>query len=361
MNVPTNLHLTDSALNSDQGRSQIARWTPIAASILYPWVLEAFHRAITSGSETGTASALLRAAFWLTIAFLLPLSCLAFAMGRGPFAMFAPIDAVSRRAAFVGVAAPSLFVLTGVVSGLLHSPVSEQVIWVAVWAAVGVTVTLAKPATGSTRDAESSGRLRVAHGISAALIVLFISFHLFNHLLGLLGPNLHGQIARIGRSFYRSPVVEPALVGLLLFQVAGGLRLAWRWSGSKFFELQPRTISSLARTIQIASGVYLAAFLLTHMDSAFIAARTVHQIETDWAWASGAPTGLIMDAWNIRLLPHYALGVFFIVAHLFCGLRGVLLAHHIHTPTADRIWLAGLTIGVVLSTAITCALCGLRL
>jgi hypothetical protein len=59
-------------------------------------------------------------------------------------------------------------------------------------------------------------------------------------------------------------------------------------------------------------------------------------------------------------VPHYTLGVFFVVVHVFCGLRGVLLKHRVRAATAEWIWLGGLAIAVALSTAITFALCGLR-
>jgi hypothetical protein len=36
---------------------------------------------------------------------------------------------------------------------------------------------------------------------------------------------------------------------------------------------------------------------------------------------TGAPAGLVKDAWNIRLVPHYWLGVFFVLAHLATGAR----------------------------------------
>jgi hypothetical protein len=156
---------------------------------------------------------------------------------------------------------------------------------------------------------------------------------------------------KVGRTVYRAAPVEPVLVMLLLFQVASGLRLAWRWSGLG---------NDVYRIFQIGSGAYLSAFILAHMNSAFISARAVHKIETDWSWASGAPAGLIHDAWNIRLLPHYALGVFFVIGHLSSGLRVVMLAHGVRRAVADRVWAAGLTAGAVISAAIVCALCGLR-
>jgi hypothetical protein len=115
------------------------------------------------------------------------------------------------------------------------------------------------------------------------------------------------------------------------------------------------------RIFQIGSGAYLAAFILTHLNSALISARAVHHIETNWAWASGAPTGLIHDAWSIRLVPHYALGVFFVLAHLCSGLRGVLMAHGVGATSANRIWAAGLVVSGLVSVAIMSGLCGARI
>lgn len=202
------------------------------------------------------------------------------------------------------------------------------------------------------RKTHSIGALRVAHGVSAALITCYVVFHLTNHLFGLLGPETHAAIMKAGRVVYRAPLIEPVLVLALLFQASKGVRLAWRWS---------RLRRDADRVFQIGSGVYLVAFLLARLNSGLIAARLVYKIETYSAWASGAPEGLIHGAWNIRLLPHYALGVFFILAHLASGLRVVMIAHNVNAAIADRIWLAGLTAAALVSTAIICALCGVRI
>ena len=69
---------------------------------------------------------------------------------------------------------------------------------------------------------------------------------------------------------------------------------------------------------------------------------------------------LIHDAWSIRLVPHYALGVFFVLAHLASGLRGVLIAHGVSVTLGNRIWTAGLVAGGLISVAIMRGLCGAR-
>ena len=69
----------------------------------------------------------------------------------------------------------------------------------------------------------------------------------------------------------------------------------------------------------------------------------------------------IHDPWSIRLVPHYALGVFFVLAHLSSGLRAVLIAHGVGATSANRIWTAGLVASALVSVAIISGLCGVRI
>ena len=68
-----------------------------------------------------------------------------------------------------------------------------------------------------------------------------------------------------------------------------------------------------------------------------------------------------LDPWNIRLLPYYLGAVFFVVAHAFCGLRIVMLAHHAPRAGADRVLAGGIVFAALLATTIILAMCGLRL
>src|SRR5262249_8252813 len=114
------------------------------------------------------------------------------------------------------------------------------------------------------------------------------------------------------------------------------------------------------RTFQLASGVFLALYIVGHMDSVFIFARTYLGIDSDWGFATGAPTGLIKDAWNIRLVPHYGLGVFFVLAHLFSGVRIVMLSHGGRKTTADRVMIGGSTAAALTACVIMLGMCGMR-
>jgi len=111
-------------------------------------------------------------------------------------------------------------------------------------------------------------------------------------------------------------VLQPVLVALFFFQIAIGVYFVWRYTAGP---------SDRFRTFQIASGVYLAFYVLGHMDSVFIFARTYLGIDTGWGFATGAPTGLVKDPWNIRLVPHYWLGA---------G-RAVIIAHGVSKAFTD--------------------------
>jgi len=71
-------------------------------------------------------------------------------------------------------------------------------------------------------------------------------FHLSNHLLGWWDPTsrVRDESWATGLSI---TLVEPVLVGLMLFQVISGARLAWRWSGAPV---------DAYRVFQIGSGIY---------------------------------------------------------------------------------------------------------
>jgi hypothetical protein len=142
------------------------------------------------------------------------------------------------------------------------------------------------------------------------------------------------------------------LISLLLFQIITGVTLAARWS---------RGAGDRFRVLQIGSGLYLASFIVTHLNSALVGARAVRHIETDWAWASGGAEGLIFDVWNIRLVPHYGWGVFFVVTHLMLGLRQVLIAHRFDARTVNRLWAGGIAASAAVATAIMSGLLGFRI
>lgn len=305
---------------------------PVATALTYPYLLKGFHLSLGPPGGPTSIAGITLAAICLLGAITAPVFGLAYAGWLNRITFPSSFELRARRLAYLTMAAPPLFVLVGVSRGLLGGPLSDETVWIAGWLAAGAFAWLGSRSV-IRPTASSTTAWRVAHGVSGALIACFVLFHLTNHLLGWMGPDVHKAVMETGRGIYRSPLVEPVLVALLMFQVMSGTRLAWRWSALP---------ADAYRVFQIGSGAYLAAFVVAHLNSALISARGVRNIETDWAWASGAPVGLIYDAWNIRLLPHYAFGVFFVLAHLSSGLRQVLISHGVDAAVANRAWVAGL-------------------
>src|SRR5262249_30753002 len=148
------------------------------------------------------------------------------------------------------------------------------------------------------------------------------------------------------RKWYRSELIQPVLITLILFQVVSGLTLFWRATATR---------SDLYRTLQTSTGAFLTAFIVSHVNSVFVLGRAVTKVDTTFLWASGAPVGLLPDAWNVRLIPHYSLGVWFVITHMGLGLRSVLLAHRVSPIRANRIAWATAILGAALAVTITFA------
>lgn len=316
---------------------------PAAAPICYPFLLNAFHAIVGTQAVSPPPLAIVSAAFIMVAAFVVPF--LGIALACRPAS-----NPGSRRLAYVSVASPTLYVFLGVVQALIKSPISDEVVWCAIWLAIGIWSQSARDTVAEALPAV--GGWRVVHGVTAAILVLYVVFHLTNHLFGLIGPDAHAAVMKIGRMVYRSAVGEPLLVAAMLFQIGTGLLLAWRWSAAA---------QDFQRTYQVASGAYLSLFILGHMNSVFVYARSFLGIPTDWNFAIGAPTGLIHDAWNIRLLPHYALGAFFVLTHLASGLRAVLIAHGVDQRNADRLWTVCVAMSAAIAAAIIAGMSGVRI
>jgi len=236
---------------------------------------------------------------------------------------------------------------------MLHDPVPDTWLWVACWA-IALALLLRSdnsvPAVLAPRPIPAP--LRVAHGVSAlALVMIFLTLHIANHLTFPAGEGTYNAVMKVFRHVYRNDILQPLVVALFLFQVGTGLFFVWRHTAAP---------TDRFRTFQIASGVYLAFYVLGHMDSVFIFARTYLGIDTGWGFATGAPTGLVKDPWNIRLVPHYWLGAFFVLAHLAAGARAVMIAHGVSKALADRLMVGGAVLAGLVATVIMLGMCGMR-
>jgi len=319
------------------------RWVmvlPAVAALIYPVLLAgAYRSAHLLSAATGSAAVLVGVALAasLVITFAVPMLALAVASGLGGAQRPTNGDARARAFAHLAFACPALFTFLGVVVYLAGFPNGDQVIWPMIWTAVIAAVFIgASSATPAHATARAPSWLRPIHGVGAIMIIIgFVSLHLFNHLTGFLSADTHIAVMKVLRKWYRSGVVEPLVVALMLFMViSGALLLRARLSRTAgFFE-----------TLQTMTGAYLGIYILGHMNSVFIYARLSAGIETDFWFASGGKAGLLGDPWSVRLLPHYALGVWSVITHAGCGLRTVMLSHGVAEHTANRLagWISAL-------------------
>jgi hypothetical protein len=327
------------------------------AALIYPAALWAFHLSVNAFETDGRShAAVAAAAASLALSFVLPGLILLAALRLAGIDEPSARQLRARKIAFISVAAPTLFVFLGVLLYMAGNPVPDGVMWAAIWAAAMVFVrrgALSKAEPQRAAPVQMRSAVRVTHGISAsAITLLFLALHISNHLLGLFGAEAHAVFMKMARHIYRAKAIEPLLVALVLFQAVSGFWLSWKYMGVR---------TDRFRAFRLASGIYLAFYAVGHMDSVFILARTYLGINTDWAFAPGAPSGLIRDAWNIRLVPHYWLGVFFVLSHKSSGLRSVLLAHGWRKSVADQIMIAGSLTGSLVATLIMLGMCGMRI
>lgn len=304
---------------------------PLAACLTYPFWLNGFHAQINSGGAFGH----LLAGLCLAGAFAVPAVGFLYAWRRA--------DAVPmRRLAYATVVAPTLYVFLGVVTYMVKAKIPDETLWIALWLGIG-GIALFSPKPPERPDAPPVAAWRVVHGITAVVIAAYVLFHVSNHLFFWAGEARYNAVQSLGEGIYRQSWLEPLLVVLLLMQCVTGMRLFWRWSARR---------GDFIRTLQLATGIYLLVYITGHMDSVFVFSRSYLSSPSDWAFATGAPAGMLHDAWNIRLLPHYFLGVFLVLTHLACGARGIALAHGLSRKVANIGWTAATLASLAIATTI---------
>lgn len=330
-----------------------AHWfaAPLAASV-YPWLLALYHAAAKEVERGDGLGAWIGASLALAAALAMPAIAFGAALRLGRILEPSPAELAARRTALLAVAVPPLFTFVGVGALLLGHPGWDIGFMLALWAALALRIATAGRTPQRQAAQGAMGNWRKAHGVAAVLAILFLAFHFSNHLVGLAGPDAHMAVMKVLRVVYRSPVIEPLLIGVFAFMIVTGARLAWRWSARPM---------DAARTFQVAGGVFLVWAVISHVNAVLYLARVHFGIDTDWGFAVGAPVGMLLDPWSIRLLPYYLGAVFFVVAHAFCGLRIVMLAHHAPRASADRVLAGGTVFAALLATTIILAMCGLRL
>ncbi|WP_448536881.1 hypothetical protein [Sphingobium yanoikuyae] len=324
-----------------------------AAALFYPLFVDGFHLAVGLPGTEQTFTRIVLAAFMMLLMFAVPTYGFLRVMNGPRFPIVTQaFETRARRLAYITVASPTLYCFIGVWNILLSSPLPDEVLWAVIWCAAILYTAFAPIQAGAPQWKAPSSGLRIIHGVTALILIFFLAFHLTNHLFAWEGESAHSAVMEAGRRVYRSPVVEPVLIAAMLFQVCTGLLLVWRWSARRL---------DFHKTFQVASGMYLAIYILGHMNAVFGLARWTMGIPTSWDFATGAPNGLIHDPWSARLIPHYALAILLVIGHVVSGLRVVMIAHGTAEHSANKVWMAGIMFASALAIAIMLAMCGMRL
>ena len=320
-------------------RPTARRWVlamPPVVALLYPALLAGAYRSAHSWSVgSGGPIAAATLAISLLLTFSIPVIAFTVAVRLGAIQDPTRGDVQARWFAHMAFSAPPFFTFVGVEADLVGYPSGDYVIWPIVWIALVVAAWIGASRTDAARASMlAPSWLRPIHGTVAALVILgFVALHVGNHLTGFWSPETHIAVMKVLRKWYRSEVVEPILVALMLFMVL---------SGALLLRARLTRPAGPFETLQTVTGAYLAMYIVAHMNSAFIYARMHGGIDTNFWWAAGSHAYLLGDPWSVRLLPHYAIAVWGVITHAGCGLRTVLLAHGVAQGTADRatVWIS---------------------
>jgi hypothetical protein len=292
----------------------------------------------------------------LLFTFGVPVVSFNFAYHLGQINKPSPFQLYARRFAHLTFASPPLFTCVGVFLYILGIPNTDWIVWAIAWILV-VFVTFINANKNTPQVASSRPQIwrgfRIIHGISAlGILLIFLLPHIANHLTAIWSINLHISVMKILRTLYRSNFVEPILIVFFICQIISGVFL-WR---------QRTTYKSdFFGTLQTTSGTYLSVFIVSHMTAVFVLGRIVQNVDTNFYFASGGEAGLLVDPWNVRLIPHYSLGVLMLFAHLACGFRFRLLTQKNRLASVNKIAVSIIMIGAVIAVTIILSMCGMHL
>jgi hypothetical protein len=268
-------------------------------------------------------------------------------------------DSWVRAALFLAFIASELFTLAYRLDRAVRLEGGVASWWITSWVALAVLVYVKTGRARLTESAPVSDArtwLRMTHGSAALLLLVgFLIAHLANHDLALWSVGLHLNAMNVLRSWYRSALVEPVLVALVLIMICTGVPMALHYCRGRL---------DAFRVTQVASGFFLAAFMVSHVIATLVGRR--HGLDTNWFFAAGPKSlldgGTQVDGSTLaRLIPHYLWAPFLAMVHVGCGLRGVLLHHGIPESAANRVFKGMCWIGLFASATAGAALLGVHI
>lgn len=186
-------------------------------------------------------------------------------------------------------------------------------------------------------------KMKRLHYFSGLFMSLFVGTHLFNHLLGLWGPELHIQVMELLRMGYRFPPVEILLLSAVLVQI---------FSGFKLVQERGFRQGTLFGKLHVYSGLFLALFLFMHT-TATVGGRFAFGIDTNFYYAA-----MVVNLFPFAYLyiPYYLLGVLAFFVHVACIHRIKMQTVRGVPAAAWHVWGImglGLVIGIMILLGLT--------
>lgn len=178
------------------------------------------------------------------------------------------------------------------------------------------------------------------HRTTAALIALFATIHIANHLVAFAGVPMHLAFMKAARLVYRQPLVESMLLTAVMVQVASGFSLVIAgWKERR----------GLVPWLQAACGLYLIFFLAVHV-SAVLYGRIALHLDTNFYYAAA---GFHVPPFAWFFAPYYFLAVIALFTHVGCALYW-----HVAKSHRDLALVIPLAVGGAVSLLIVLSLAG---
>lgn len=347
-----------TAVQDSPASSVSAGWGLLAPALalVYPWCVAVMGTSVALVRHPDAAShvvAWMRLGASVLLVCAPPLAALYVSYLLGAVEQPTRRQMRARWIAHLAFTAPSLLVAFGNYARILGTRTLVTPAWVLLWLAALVAVVTASADEAPRVDTSLARRWRVqrVHEVcAAALVVVFLAPHLSNHVAGFWSGAAHIDVMRALRNVYRSTLLEPLLVALLIVQGASGLVLA---------RVRVRDRSTdLFHTLQTTSGVYILVFLFSHLAAAFSARAA--GTDTNWVWLVGR-AGTLLAYPSLTVVPHYFLGPLALFVHVGCGLRTMRLAQARPRESATRLAVGVMVAGVIATLVIMAGLFGVHL
>ena len=141
------------------------------------------------------------------------------------------------------------------------------------------------------------------HYFSGIIILIFVGFHLLNHVYSIFGINAHIQLMKDFRVVYRNIIIESVLLAAVAIQI---------FSGTKLFLKKRKTAAGFFEKLQIRTGLYLAFFLIFHV-GVVLFGRYYLKLDTNLYFGVA---GLNTFPYNLFFIPYYALAIISFFGHI---------------------------------------------